>query len=286
MTSRWIINLLILATAVVLALIAWYEPGIEPPVGSRPITGLATEQVERIEVVRPLREDLVLRRDSAGGWLLDREPELPADPVQVRSLAKLVEQRAVRSYAAEHLDLPRLALDPSYASITLNDIRIESGSLEPLQELRYVRINDQVHLISDMYQHLIDADYTQFVQRRLFSESARINELNLPGLRLYQSDGKWQVEPQQPVSADAIQQLVENWQQAKARYVKAAGADSDSAEVISVSLDDSDQTVEFIVVSREPELILRRSDHGIDYQMGSSGNNLLRLPEPATENPA
>ena len=283
MKSRWVINFLIIVAIVVLTLVARFEPGIERPTGPEPVTGLTIDQVERIRVVRPLRDDLVLNRSATGDWSLGGEPALPADPFQAGALARLAEQKAARSYPVEDLDLAKLALDPPYANIILNDIRVDSGSLEPLQELRYVRVGEHVYLISDIYQHLLDADATQFVRRRLFGETARINELSLPGFRLHKFDGTWQVDPQQTISADVIQQFIDSWQQATALYVRTAG-DSDSGEKITVTLDTSGEAIEFLIVAREPELILRRLDYAIDYRMGSSAGSLLDLTQPAAEN--
>lgn len=282
MKSRWIINFFIVITIAVLALVARYEPGIEQPPGPQAVTGLKTDQVKKIRVIRPLRDDLILIRKPDDSWSLGGQPALPADPFQVRALARLVEQKAVRSYPAKDLDLEKLALDPAYASVIVNDVRVESGSLEPLQELRYLRVADQVHLVSDIFQHLIDADYTQFVRRSLFDETRRISELSLPGLRLHKSSGNWQVDPPQAVSADAIQQLVDRWRQATALYVRAADGEQ-PAEKIFVTLDEPAEVIEFLIVSRDPELILRRADYAIDYRMGQSGGALLNLEQPATE---
>lgn len=282
MKSRWIINLFIVMAIVALTLVARYEPGLEQPPGPQAITGLSSDQIRSIRVMRPLRDDLVLSRTGNSEWSVVREPALPADELQVRALAKMAEQKAVRSYPVTELELSRLALDPPYASVMLNDVRVDFGSLEALQELRYVRVGEWVYLISDMYQHLIDADYSQFVRRRLLADAQRIGQLELPGLRVYKSEGKWQVDPSQEVSADAIQQLVDNWQSAQALYVRSAG-DESGMEKISVGLDASGATIEFFIAAREPELILRRPDYGIDYRMGNPGDALLRLPQPLSE---
>ncbi|MCO6413687.1 MAG: hypothetical protein J5I92_13190, partial [Thiogranum sp.] len=159
MKSRWIINILLIVAVVILTLVARYEPGIETPAGPQTLTSLRVDQIQSIRVNRPLREDLLFSKTN-NTWAIDREPPVPADEFQVRALLRLAEQVAARSYPVEELELSRLALDPPYATVTLDGIEIDFGSLEPLQELRYTRVGDHVHLISDMYQHLIEADYT------------------------------------------------------------------------------------------------------------------------------
>lgn len=278
MKSRWITNILLIVAVVILTLVARYEPGIEAPAGPQILTSLRTDDIQTVRIHRPLREDLLFGK-TGNTWTIDREPALPADEFQVRALLRLAGQAAVRSYPVGELELPRLALDPPYATVTLDGIEVDFGSLEPLEELRYARVGDHVHLISDMYQHLIEADYTQFVRRRLLAEQARIVALDLPGFSLDKAEGSWEIKPSKAVSADALQQLVDNWQQASALHIRPAEATPDDAQEVTLSLGEPRRQVRFLIAAREPELILVRPDFALQYHMGNRADNLLALPE-------
>lgn len=281
MKSRWIINILLIVAVVILTLVARYEPGIDAPAAPQILTSLHTDEIQTIRINRPLREDLLFSK-TGNTWTIDREPALPADEFQVRTLLNLAEQAAVRSYPVAELELSRLALDPPYATVTLDGTDVHFGSLEPLEELRYTRVGDHVHLISDMYQHLIEADYTQFVRRRLLAEQARISGLDVPGFSLNKADGGWQITPSsEDVSADALQQLVDNWQQASALHVRPAEATPDDAQEVTLSLGEPERRVRFLIAAREPELVLVRPEFGLRYHMGNRADNLLALPEAA-----
>lgn len=280
MKSRWIINILLIVAVVILTLVARYEPGIEAPAAPQMLTSLRAEKIQTIRVNRPLREDLLFSKTD-NVWTIDREPALPADEFQVRALLKLAGQTAARSYPVEELELSRLALDPPYATVTLDGTDVHFGSLEPLEELRYARVGGHVHLISDMFQHLIEADYTQFVRRRLLAEQARIVGLDAPGFSLNKADGGWQIHPSKEVSADALQQLVDNWQQASALHIRPAEATPDDAQEVTLSLGEPERRVRFLIAAREPELVLVRPEFGLQYHMGNRAHNLLALPEAA-----
>ena len=282
MQSRWLLNLLLLAAIAALALVAVYEPGIEPAVEARPITDLPQTQVERVRVQRAAHEDLLLTREAAGNWIIEAPSRLPAEAFQVDALTRLAEQKAVRSYPAGELDLARLGLQPAASSVTLNAVRVEFGATEPLEGLRYVRVGEQVHLTPDIYQHLIDAEPGQFVRRRLLPAQAAISGLTLPTVSLRKANGDWVVEPHQELSADRIQQLLDNWQQAAALSVKSSAADQ-AGERIEVILDDPAQPLVFRITSREPDLLLLRPDLGIEYNMGGRSTELLALPPAPTE---
>jgi len=282
MKSRWVINILLFVAIGILTLVARYEPGIEEQPKAPPITKLKRDQLDSIRIDRPLRDELVLVKDSANSWSIERQPSLPAENFQINALTRLAEQTAVRSYPAAQLDLSRLALDPPYATVTLNDIRIDFGSLEPLEGLRYVRVADQVHLISDMYQHLIEADFSQFVRRQLLAPQSSIIGLALPGLSLAQSDGNWSSEPPQEIPADAVQQLLTNWQSAAALRIQTAEPAIDGERLV-VSLDNPRQEITFVISAQHPELVLVRPDLGIQYRMGDLSDSLLALPAAASE---
>ncbi len=282
MTSRWIINLLLLLAIGALSLIAYYEPGIEKEAGPVAITPLGADDITRVHVERQLRASLDLSRQEQG-WQVDGQPPLPADDYQVRSLIRLAEQNATRSYAVDDLDLARLQLAPAASSVTLNDTRIEFGTVEPLQGLRYVKVGDRIHLIPDLYQHLLDADYTQFVRRRLFAEGQRIQAIDLPGLSLDKKKGRWTVAGQENVAADRLQQFVERWQEAAALTVRKAEHDA-QGDKVTIRLTQPQQTAEFIITSRDPELVLARPELGIQYHLGNRAHDLLELPKESDNN--
>jgi len=283
MKSRWIINLLLLVAIGMLILVAYFEPGIDEQAAAPAITTLKMDQLHRIHLNRPVRNDLVLVKTAPQGWVIEHRPELPADDYQVNALQRLAEQKAVRSYPVAELDLVQLQLDPPYATAILNDTAIEIGNLDPLQGLRYVRVADQVHLIPDLYLQLIEASYTQFVRRQLFADNTRFARIALPDFAIAKTDQGWTVEPQQEVSADQLQQFVDRWQVATGLNIQAADStvEGESVELIQAGTGNS---VNFVIGAREPELVLVRPDLGIQYRMGELGGSLLSLSEPDYDN--
>lgn len=261
---------------VVLGLVARFEPGIETPAETPPITALKADDVRRIHINRPVRDDLVLVRQSAQHWMLERAVPLPADDFKLRALTRLVEERASRSYASADMDLAELRLDPPVASAIFNDVAIEFGSLEPINQLRYVRVRDRVYLIPDNYLPLLEAGFSQFVRPRLFDEEARIASIRVPGLRVDHDGNAWSVEPQQDVSSDVLQQFFDIWQDASSISIQPADP-GQSGEVVEIRLRGQAEPVELQIISRQPELVLSRPAWGIQYRMGNRSEALLTL---------
>jgi len=276
MKSRWIMNLLLLVGIVALGLVARYEPGIEAPTETQAITTLRVDDVHRMHVNRPLRDDLVLVRRSPGNWIIDRPAPLPAEDFKIRALARLAEQKPVRSYPAADMDLATLQLSPPYATIFLNDTPVEFGNLEPIDDLRYVRVGERVHLIPDNYLPLMESSFTQFVRDRLLDKDARVEAIRLPDLSLSRTEQGWQMDPDQGLSAAVLQQFVDIWQDASALNVQAANPEQ-SGDAIEIRLKGKETPVRLQIISRKPELVLVRPDYGIQYRMGNRSEAMLTL---------
>ncbi len=282
MKSRWLTNILLFTTVVILILIARYEPGIEEP-GVETVTPLRASDIEQITATRPLRDDMVLERDKDGFWWIVHEPRLPAETFQVNALTRLAEQAVTRSYPVSEMDLHQLELDPPRASLTLNGTQIDFGGIDALENQRYLRVGDRIKLVPDLYLYLIEAGYTQFVRRKILPQHTHITSLTLPGIKLEQGDSGWTLTPQREISADDIQLFIESWEAATAINIREADSQP-QGEHILIQLAGQQQPVELVITSRNPELVLARPAFGIEYRMGSIASRLLE-PAPANTTP-
>jgi hypothetical protein len=288
MSSRSLINLALAGIAIGLGLLAWFRPGLESPATPQPITTLSPEQIQHIQVSRQQRPALEITRQG-NAWQLAGDPPLSASPFQVQAMLALLQARTERHYPADTLDLRELGLDPPQASIVLDDsTTLLIGNTEPLDNMRYVQFGATVYLVEDRYQHLINANRTNFVERRLLDRDAVITRLTLPDLTLAQTaDGHWEPVPDDPdISATAIRQLLVNWQQASALYVRPYKPGPASTR-ITLELADSDTPLVFELLSDTPEFILARPDLGIQYHFSQTiGKRLLGIGDTAPVAPA
>jgi len=286
MSPRSLLNLAMAGIAVGLGLTAWFRPGLEPPVAPQPVTTLSPAQVQHIQVTRQQRPELTFTR-QADDWTLDGDPPLPASPFQVHALLAILHAQVQRSYPADSLELKELGLDPPQATVILdNATTLRVGNTEPLDNMRYIQYDATVYLVEDRYQHLINADRTNFIDRRLLNSDAAITRLGLPELTLAQAaDGHWQLTPDDAgISADAIQQLLADWQQASALYVRPYQPGT-ARENITLELAGSDTPLVFGLVSRTPEFILARPDLGIQYHFSKGTEERLLAAGAAGKQP-
>lgn len=286
MSTRTLLNLGLAVLALALVLVVIYRPGLElEAIPQAIIKGLAPDEVVSITVIREIPEQLTFTRKAERWYLFTGERELPAAEFQLNALLRLLQATAENHYPAASLDRGQLGLEPPQATLRFNDLEVRFGSTEALGQRRYVQVNDTVYLINDQYQHLITSEPYHFIARKLLVDRGAITRLELPGMTLSQSeDPHWQLDPvDDEVSADALQQLIDNWKNASALYVSRYD-DAEATERVTIHTTGQPEPLVLQVVSHAPELILARPDWGIKYHLttGLEGS-LFALPGPDPE---
>ena len=284
MSSRTLINLTLFCLAGILALVIIYRPGIEPEPVPLTLTTLTGDGITRIHVTRTAREPLVFTR-HADKWVLAENSELPASDIQIRALLAILQAHSTRTYPANSLDLAAVGLKPPQATLILDDTRFNIGLTDALDNMRYVQMGDTVFLVTDKYQHLINADWSNFVERKLLPADASLTRLQLPELELsLTADHQWQLSPDDPtVSTAALRSLVSNWEQATAYYIRRYQNNA-TGETITLKFSNAAAPLTLHIVARTPELVLARADQGIQYHLqGNMEQTLLALPNNTQE---
>ncbi len=285
MGRRLLLNLFLAVMVAGLGALAWLKSN-EPVEGdARSISDLARDNVTTIRITRPVFPDLGFdRRD--GTWWLAGEPALPADRFQIDTILALLAAQTERYYPVDGIDLAGMGLQPPAATVQLNDRTFEIGVVEPIDEHRYVRTGATVYIIEDRYQHFINAGPYNFIERRLFPVGSTISGLQLPDMDLALSDDNhWSVAPDNPdIAADDIRALSARWQQVQALYVTESNEANPAGTRIRVSLDGDAKPVEYVITTREPDLVLTRPDYSIRYHItGETAASLLQLTPPSAE---
>lgn len=283
MSSRTLLNLTLAGIAMLLGLLVLYQPGLEERSVAAPISTLSADSISSIRVTRKERMPLTFTK-TASGWQLLKEQALPASAFQLRALLGIPGTRPERSYPVSALDLGSVGLEPPQATLLLDDTLITIGNTEPLERKRYIRHDDTVYLVTDIYQHLINADWTNFIERRLLPENAALKSIELPGLGLTLSDEQlWQAAPAADAgNAAAIQAIVAHWQDASATFIRRYDGTATDATITLTFSDDTDTMILYIN-EQSAELVLARPDWELQYHFPANmRKTLLGLTAPET----
>lgn len=276
MSKRTWLNLALLALVMVLALLAYRQPGIEKAVKSPSLLALSAAQVQRIRLGSSTARHIDLSRTDEG-WMLTYPIHVAANAYRVDRILQLAQADSYAEYPAASQDLTSFGLAPPHAVIRFNDVDIGFGDSEPIHHRRYVLVEGKIHLIADRYYYFSQLLLPALVDTALLPAAAVPVRIQLPDRELIRDNGDWHIMPaEKQVSMDAINGLVNAWRHARAVQVSAYHGDR-ASDSIKIAFADGSQ-IDFAVLARSPELVLGRSDLGIRYHLTAEQARQLLHP--------
>jgi hypothetical protein len=277
MKPKSLLNLILLAVLAVLAAVAFLEPGEEK---AQPVylTDIDTNAINRFELSNG--ETLVFEKQN-GDWRLTAPFAAPANSIRVQQLLNIVRAESKARYPLKPEEQSKFELTKPKAVLTVGQTKLVFGGFEPIDMLRYVQIGDTLHLVTDDFSHHLSAKATDYVDKKLLPEDAKLKEIKLPGLSAKKGDkGVWVLEP--PGDAPAAVELTNAWQSARAIEIKRHDPPA-QGEPIHIGLEGG-QAVDFVIVQREPDLLLVRPDWKLEYLMPDEvAMRLLSLQKPGAD---
>jgi hypothetical protein len=262
MQSRALLNIALFLLVVLLA-VYMYDTDQQQQSSSKneQLTQLPADEVTRISIRHNQRHIELSRED--GKWRMLQPIKVAADSFRIDTLLNMLNTVSHAAYSATDIELGKYELSEASTSISFNDVSIDFGIVNPINNYRYVRINNTVHLIDDHFYPLLSSQTGTLVARELIASDAVIEKLVLPEQTLYRDDDNFW-HSSNDINPDAITETLYHWQNSQAfgvhNYMQ-----RDSLAEISVFLAGENQPVRFYVTDTEPWLILARPELDIEY---------------------
>ncbi len=113
-------------------------------------------EITRIKIETDDKAAIILHKKVNNWDLIDISNTHPTDNDKVQQILLLLHAPSLRQLPAIQTELHKYALLEPRVNVYFNDLKISFGDLEPIKSLRYVLIDDTVHLIKDeFYRHLL-----------------------------------------------------------------------------------------------------------------------------------
>lgn len=275
MKSRLVLNLILLTVVLVLSALAIYEPGVDEPQVVH-LTDLDDSTIDRIVLEN---KEVIAFEKREGHWWLTAPFSAPANDIRMRQLLDIANAESEARYPFRAEDQGKFELDKPKAKLTLGTVKLVFGGSDPIDMRRYVWVGETLHLVNDDFSHHLTAPATDYVDKKLLPENVTIQELLLPGVKATKGqDGKWVIEPSSDADA-GINDLVTAWQSARAIEVKRLEQPA-QGDIARIGFSDH-APIEFVILQREPELVLARPDWGLNYTVtADSAKALITLQKP------
>ena len=279
MQSRALLNLFLLLLVIALAAYLFLDQEDQQAEPGQ-LTLLSAEEITRIKITH--NERVITLEKHEDTWLMLSPIQAHANAFRINTVLKLLDTVSQADYMAADLDLDKYGLASTTTTIELNDSRIVFGILNPINNLRYILIDEKVHLIDDHFYPLLSSQTGTLVARELIPASAEITKLVLPELTLNKDDnGNWQST--RSIGSDAIISLLHDWQHGQAFGVHNY-MERKSLGTIQVFVANASEPIEFHITDTEPWLVLARPELDIEYHFNIEYQD--RLLKPWNQSPA
>lgn len=273
MKSRWLVNLLLLLLVVTLGFFALSTNDNEAG-KPKTVSTINPKSINKITITHNGRVTAIEKANAH--WQLTEPLNLAANDFRIGTIIKILDTTSYAKYVANSLDLKKFGLDNPTTSLLLDQTQIDFGIVNPINNYRYIKLNNEVHLIDDYYHPLVSSQIGTLVSRTLLPADSKITRLELPDQTLsLDADDKW--HSTKDISIDAIVETINHWRNTEAFGVHDYN-DRVPLDAITVTLAGNDKPIVFYISDVEPWLILARPDINLEYHFDLENYDLLLRP--------
>ncbi|VAW69327.1 hypothetical protein MNBD_GAMMA09-1656 [hydrothermal vent metagenome] len=270
MNSRNLINLALL---VLLLLGVFLINNNNEPVKTQRLTALNIDRINEIEIPRTQGNSILFHKNESSIWTMDKPYNIKAHPFRINTLLGLTQIPVDKTYDTRELELSQYALAPPRASIKFNNTVVNFGKTNPVNNLRYFQVNNKLALVSEQLYPLVSAQAASFIDLSLLPDNFNINKIETPQASIQRdNNGQWQSTGTPPLSADQIQNLLQNWRSTQAFAVHKY---LERKQLGKIKIYDKSRNITFTISDTDPWLILARPDTGIEYHLDKSQKDRL-----------
>jgi Domain of unknown function (DUF4340) len=210
-------------------------------------------------------------------WQITQPVSIAANDFRIKSILKLINAPVHNKYSVNKIDLKKIGLDKPDTSIKLNDKTIAFGVTNPATNLRYVKLEDFVYTIEDVYYPLLSSSFGALVSLKLLPENSEITKLILINQTISRDDkGLWQSNI--GISADNINKTIDHWKNDLAFGVHGY-MQRNSLGKVFIYIKNQQQPISYLITDTDPWLILARPELGLEYHLDIEFYNKLIIPK-------
>lgn len=235
------VNFLLLMLVVGLAsLVGWQLQQKKQVTQNSRLLPLSLAEVSSVVVERRqdgLDAQLEFKREG-DQWRLVQPQQIAANPVKVRQLFTLLDEKVESSYPSAGKDLSAYGLDPAELSLSINGYKLVLGNTNPVSNNRYILNAGQIQLVNEAVYSLLQEAWVNFVSLTVIPAPFNLTAVQLPE------------------SFAELPQLVSNWKNAEAIRVEAFDLQKLRPEMQKLVLKGATETRELVIVKLSDEIVL------------------------------
>lgn len=261
-SSNWITNLALFFLVIVLSVLT-YKTNQQKIIDNTvaPLTKLNIATVSRIQINKQNRVTLIEKNNNV--WRMTQPISVKANKFRIGSLLKLLTTNNYTQYDISDLDLAQFGLLDSTLNVQVDDINIVFGNINPINNKRYLLINNSMYLTDDNFFPLVNSQIGTLVDQKILADDIEITKIETDDFTLSKGDNnRWSSDSD--LSPDDIVSIITHWKNAQAFGVHTYIERETLGEVV-ISFNAEVRAITFVITDKEPWLIIARPDLNLEY---------------------
>lgn len=293
MKKRWLLNLLLLAVVVGIAVFLHLQPQAQAPAAKFEVSTLKMADFDAVKAEFPAKAPTVFEKQN-GYWMMRKPYAARADQASVQRIISIIAASTATRLPLQ--DASKYGLDQPVLKLTLSGAKGDQvfsfGTYNPVTEEQYVGYAGQVYLLAGQYSEAASTQPIEMVDKMPLAPAERkqLAGFDLAHLEQWEAnalnvqlatDGKWAVnDPKAKPTQNELNEWMDfSWVQAQAVSVEFYTPDrKQTYPSFEVLLRDG-KKIHFEKLQESPEYQLARPDEGIIYHFSNdTGFTMVNPP--------
>lgn len=241
------------------------------------LSNIEATSISQITIQRTDKGDIVFQKQG-NSWFMLSSVEARVTMARINAMLHILQSRSFAQIDVKDSPMTPYQLDPATIVLRLDDHEFFFGTTDPIDERRYVLFGNTIHLINDSLFHQLRQPPIFYVSTRLVPAEETIVSIQFVDQLVTVVGENWALSPVNSAIEDKLlNSLAQAWQTGRAREVREYKP-VDIFKKIIVTFKNG-RTAGFDVVSTTPNLVLGRSDLGLQYHLGKNISEKLFLPD-------
>ena len=273
MSKKNFLNISLFIFVVILASVIYLSE--EENIALKKLTDIDLNDISSINI-RHNKSNTIIVKQKENQWQITQPIKIAANNFRIKSILKLINAPVHNQYSLAEIDTKSIGLEETQTSIQFNKLTIEFGITNPVTNLRYVKLNNFVYTIEDVYYPLLSSDFSALVSLNLLPVGSDIEKLILVNQTISKDNkGFWQSNID--ISADNINKTIDHWLHDQAFGIHKYLQREELGEVF-IFTKDQQQHISYLITDTDPWLILARPEIGLEYHLNIEAYNNLVEP--------
>lgn len=274
-----ILNLVLFIIVITLASVIYFSE--EQSYQLKKLTDTNINDISSITIQHNTNRTSLQKQSSASGsdqWHITQPVSIAANSFRINSILKLINAPVHNQYSLNEINATDTGLARPLTTIQLNNHLIEFGITNPATNLRYIKLNNTVYTIEDVYYPLLSSHFGTLVSLQLLPADNTIEKLILLNQTITKNDkGLWQSNSK--ISADNINKTIEHWQNDQAFGVHEYLPRKQQIGDVFIYLQGQQEPVIYKITDTDPWLIIARPEIGLEFHLDIETYDRIIAPQ-------